>query len=79
MTKTFRTIGSAILILTALGCTPGSSGPRDEPDLGTPPSCPRSGQVAVDEVCNAFDDDCDGIMDEGICDDPCGAFDERPL
>jgi hypothetical protein len=37
------------------------------------------GQASVAEVCNAFDDDCDGVMDEGVCDDPCGVFDETPL
>lgn len=34
-------------------------------------TCPMVRQVPFPEVCNAFDDDCDGRMDEGTCDDPC--------
>jgi hypothetical protein len=39
-------------------------------DSGTA-DCPAFGQVPVPEECNAFDDDCDGEIDEGACDDPC--------
>ena len=75
MTKLLRTLVPPLLLVAALGCV--SSSVDDEPDLGS--TCPNVGQVAVDEVCNAFDDDCDGVMDEGVCDDPCGVFDETPL
>ncbi len=34
-------------------------------------TCPMARQVPFPEVCNAFDDDCDGRMDEGTCADPC--------
>lgn len=34
-------------------------------------TCPQARQVPFPEVCNAFDDDCDGVMDEGACNDPC--------
>lgn len=44
--------------------------PDGEPDP-PPPTCPLRGQVPADEVCNGFDDDCDGEVDEGVCDDPC--------
>lgn len=44
------------------------------PDSATP-DCPEPGQVAMNELCNAFDDDCDGVVDEGVCDDPCDVFD----
>ncbi|MBK8587678.1 MAG: hypothetical protein IPN77_00900 [Sandaracinaceae bacterium] len=74
MTKLLRTFAPLLLVAT-LGCAPSSG--DDEPDLG--PACPYVGQAPVEEVCNAFDDDCDGVMDEGVCDDPCGAFDETPL
>lgn len=42
-------------------------------DAMEPPTvtCPMARQVPFPEVCNAFDDDCDGRMDEGTCDDPC--------
>lgn len=42
-------------------------------DAAEPPivTCPMARQVPFPEVCNAFDDDCDGRMDEGTCDDPC--------
>jgi hypothetical protein len=35
------------------------------------PRCPLPGQVAVAEICNGFDDDCDGVIDENVCSDPC--------
>ena len=73
---------SAFLFLAAIGCT---AGPADTPSGSEAlaasiavggASCPHAGQIAVAEECNAFDDDCDGRMDEGACDDPCNAFDE---
>lgn len=80
MTKPLRTLGSTLLLLAALGCTPGSNRPPREMDAGvTTTTCPNVGQTSAAEVCNAFDDDCDGVMDEGVCDDPCGVFDETPL
>ncbi len=35
------------------------------------PVCPLPGQVAVAEICNGFDDNCDGVIDENACSDPC--------
>jgi hypothetical protein len=37
------------------------------------PICALPGQIAVAEICNGFDDDCDGVVDEGVCNDPCDA------
>ena len=74
MTKLLRTFAPLLLGAT-LGGAPSSG--DDEPDRG--PACPYVGLAPVEEVCNALDDDCDGVMDEGVCDDPCGAFDEAPL
>ena len=30
-----------------------------------------AGQMSAQEICNAFDDDCDGTVDEGLGGDPC--------
>jgi hypothetical protein len=46
----------------------------DAPDAATDATvadCPNHGQISVPEECNGFDDDCDGEVDEGVCDDPC--------
>ena len=50
-------------------------GPRHTQPDPTPPTvtCPVAGQVPVDEICNGFDDDCDGVVDEDVCNDPCDA------
>jgi hypothetical protein len=37
------------------------------------PACALPGQVSVAEICNGFDDNCDGVVDEGVCSDPCDA------
>jgi len=49
---------------------PDADVPDAAPDAGAA-DCPGYGQVPVPEQCNAFDDDCDGEVDEGVCDDPC--------
>ena len=76
---------ASLVVLSAAGCnighTPTSGDSEPLASRGsttadsTVPACPHPGQVAVAEECNAFDDDCDGLMDEGVCDDPCNVFD----
>ncbi|MEZ4297101.1 MAG: MopE-related protein [Polyangiaceae bacterium] len=70
-----------MLVVMALstGACSDATGAR-QPALEEPPgtsseavggSCPYPGQIAVAEICNGFDDDCDGVIDEGACSDPC--------
>jgi hypothetical protein len=40
-------------------------------DAGITLTCAIRGQTPIDEVCNGYDDDCDGVVDEDVCDDPC--------
>ncbi|MDQ3032662.1 MAG: hypothetical protein M3Y87_09615 [Myxococcota bacterium] len=89
MTHRNLAISLALLLTLGIGCEPH---PSQRPDVGpggdsgdtpddrdsTVPACPHVGQMAVPEVCNVFDDDCDGLLDEGVCSDPCDVFDERP-
>lgn len=89
-TTNTRAILIALSLLFAVAaCDPDdpSGGDRDAgpPDAGDTdaggadsgePECPLFGQIPVPEECNAFDDDCDGVVDEGVCDDPCDVFDE---
>ena len=85
-----RAIIALVSLLLASACAPlSSSGPRDEAPADASssdsdaivrrptPRCPLPGQRAVAEICNAFDDDCDGAMDEGVCSDPCDVFGAR--
>lgn len=84
------TILLCALLLPLLGCPPCEPPADPRPDAAQVdpdpdpardsevPACPAFGQVAVPEECNAFDDDCDGRLDEGVCDDPCDVFDEQP-
>ena len=85
MTNTTLRLALAALLATLLasGCEIADPPPvepldselrPDRRDTGTP-ACSRVGQVAVPEECNAFDDDCDGTVDERVCDDPCDVFD----
>lgn len=80
----------ALLLPVTAACLPWDPSSHTRPDAGPVdpdpkpgrdsevPACPSFGQVAVPEECNAFDDDCDGLVDEGVCDDPCDVFD-RPV
>ena len=51
---------------------------HDAPELdavfGVPATCPFVAQ----ETCNGCDDDCNGIIDDGVADQPCGFFRPRP-
>lgn len=83
-----RALVALLCLLLASACAPLSS-PSGEPRADASDSdadaivrrptrrCPLPGQRAVAELCNAFDDDCDGVMDEGVCSDPCDVFGAR--
>jgi len=84
MTHRIATLTCALLVSLALGCASEATPPSSDSDALASArgrsaisgaSCPNPDQISVAEECNAFDDDCDGVMDEGVCDDPCNVFD----
>jgi len=73
-------LAASVIVFGATGCRGKSTSSEPTASLaakgggagGGKTKCPLPGQIAVAEICNGFDDDCDGQIDEGgICRDEC--------